>query len=227
MKVLDLHPWQVTTAQAREIQLELAGKARRVNEIGQVRLVAAADMSAPRGAPATAAVVVLSYPALELVEVRTVQRKLSFPYVPGLLSFREAPLVLEAWQKVTLSPDLLLVDGQGIAHPRRMGIAAHLGLLVDIPTIGCAKSRLIGEHDEVGAEAGSCTVLTDQGEVIGAVVRTRTGSRPLYVSIGNKVDLRASVEWVLNCCRGHRLPEPARLAHLAAGGRLPEMTPGR
>lgn len=223
MKTLDLHPWQVTTSQARDIQLGLAEKVCRCNKIGEVRLVAGADISAPRGAPATGAVVVLSYPALEPVEVRVVRQALSFPYVPGLLTFREAPLVIEAWRKLTLKPDLLLVDGQGLAHPRRMGIASHLGLLVDIPTIGCAKSRLIGEHGPVGDEAGSRTELRDGDEVIGAVLRTRAGSRPLYVSIGHKVDLNAAVEWVLKCCRGHRLPEPSRLAHLAAGGNLAEM----
>ncbi|MDO8491245.1 MAG: endonuclease V, partial [Dehalococcoidia bacterium] len=116
-------------------------------------------------------------------------------------------------------------DGQGVAHPRRMGIASHLGLLVDIPTIGCAKSRLVGEHGPVGDTAGSRTELTDEGEVIGAVLRSKAGSRPLFVSIGHKVDLEAAVEWVLRCCRGYRLPEPARLAHLAAGGHLAETGP--
>jgi deoxyribonuclease V len=166
------------------------------------------------------AVVVLSYPELEIVEVQTVEDSIDFPYVPGLLTFREAPLTLAVCEKLTVTPDLILVDGQGIAHPRRLGLASHLGLFLDIPTVGCAKSRLCGSHSEPGDEPGSYAELLDNKEVIGAVLRTKSKVKPIYVSIGHKVDLEMAIYWTLQCCRGYRLPEPTRLAHLAAGGNL-------
>ena len=164
--------------------------------------------------------VTLRYPELIVAAGQTAQGTVEFPYVPGLLSFRELPLVLRAFEEMASAPDLVFVDGQGIAHPRRFGIAAHLGLLLDVPTIGCAKSWLIGDHEEPGMEAGSYTPLVDGGETIGAVVRTRSGVKPVYVSIGHKVSLEQAVQWVLACCRGYRLPEPTRMAHQAAGGHL-------
>ena len=169
---------------------------------------------------ATAAVVVLSYPELVLVDSSVIQTETTFPYVPGLLSFRETPLVLKAYEKLTKEPDLILVDGQGIAHPRRIGFASHLGLILDKPAIGCAKSLLIGEHSELSDKAGSSAEITDNGEVIGAIVRTVNGVKPLYVSIGHKVDLPAAIHWVLACCRDYRIPKPLRLAHQAAYGSL-------
>lgn len=165
-----------------------------------------------------AAIVILNYPELEIIDMATSEGEINFPYVPGLLSFREMPLILEAWEKLTTIPDLILADGQGIAHPRRLGIASHLGLTLDVPSIGCAKSRLIGEHGPLAAEAGSFSFLTDHDEIIGAAVRTRFSVNPVYVSIGHRIDLESSISWVLNCCRGLRLPEPTRLAHIAAGG---------
>ena len=163
---------------------------------------------------------VLNYPELRLVETKVVRGKVDFPYVPGLLSFREAPLTLAACEGLALIPDLVLVDGQGIAHPRRFGFASHLGLFLDTPTIGCAKSRLCGRHEEPAEEPGSYAEVVDGGETIGVALRTKAGSKPLYVSIGHKVDLEAAIYWVLECCRGYRLPEPCRLAHLAAVGSL-------
>jgi len=163
---------------------------------------------------------VLEYPELRLVETQVVQERPGFPYVPGLLSFRESPLMLAACEKLTVTSDLILVDGLGIAHPRRLGLASHLGLLLNTPTIGCAKSLLCGRHQEPGIDVGSYTEVMDSGETIGAALRTRTGLKPVYVSIGHKVDLQAAIYWVLECCRGYRLPEPTRLAHLAAGGNL-------
>ena len=223
MKVQQLHPWRVSVAQSQDIQRRLAGQVSQKNELGTPRLIAGVDISAEGGSgQARGAVVVLSYPELELAEVRVALGKAGFPYVPGLLSFRESPLILAACEKLSLSPDLVLVDGQGVAHPRRLGIASHLGLLLDIPTIGCAKSRLWGQHEAVGEEAGSTAELVDKGEVIGAVLRTQVGKLPLYVSIGHKIDLSNAVQWVLRCCRSHRLPEPSRLAHLAAGGHIEE-----
>jgi deoxyribonuclease V len=174
---------------------------------------------------ATGAVVVLEYPELRLVETKTAQGRLDFPYVPGLLSFRESPLTLAACEKLSVIPDLILVDGQGIAHPRRLGLASHLGLFLNRPTIGCAKSLLCGQHEEPGIEPGSYAEVVDRGETIGVALRTRPGVKPVYVSIGHKVDLQTAIHWVLVCCRGYRLPEPTRLAHLAAGGNLkPEST---
>jgi deoxyribonuclease V len=216
-----LHNFNVTTHQAREIQLKLAGMVCRQNHIGQPRLIAGVDISVNRvKKEAVAAVVVLSYPELKIEEVSVFMGWPEFPYVPGLLTFREAPLILEAYNKLKMTPELVFVDGQGIAHPRRIGIASHLGLLLDRPTIGCAKSRLIGEFEPPGDSAGSFSDLKDGDEVIGAVLRTRAGVKPLFVSIGHNIDLPNAVKWVLACCRGYRLTEPARFAHMAAGGNL-------
>ena len=221
MEVAKLHSWKVSTARARDIQKGLAERVCRVYEVINPRLIAGADISVNRVAGvATGAVVVLSYPGLELVESSIVEGELELPYIPGLLSFRESPLILAACEKLALIPDLILVDGQGIAHPRRLGLACHLGLFLNTPTIGCAKSRLCGSHEVPGSEPGDYTELLDGGEIIGAALRTRLGVKPVYVSIGHKVDLQAAVHWVLACCRGYRLPEPTRLAHLAAGGNL-------
>ena len=216
-----LHDWAVSTTLALEIQLSLAARVSRVSEVTVPRLIAGVDISTGKESEmATGAVVVLSYPELNLVATEVASGKPGFPYIPGLLSFREAPLILAAFEKLTVTPDLVLVDGQGIAHPRRIGLASHLGLFLEKPTIGCAKSRLCGGHQAPGDEPGSYTELVDNGEIIGAVLRTRRGVKPVYVSIGHKVDLPAAIHWVLACCRGYRLPEPARLAHLAAGGNL-------
>jgi deoxyribonuclease V len=218
MKVARLHGWQVDTARAVELQAELASRVNRAGGAINPRRVAGVDISVDREAgTGTGAVVVFSYPALEVVETRVVRERLGFPYVPGLLSFREAPLILAACAELAAAPDLVMVDGQGIAHPRRLGLASHLGLFLGVPTIGCAKSRLCGRHNEPDEAPGSRAELLDNGEVIGAVVRTRAGVKPLYISIGHMIDLSSAVHWVLACCRGYRLPEPTRLAHRAAG----------
>ncbi len=223
-----MHSWQVSTSEARGIQQALAAQVSRSGKVTSPRFIAGVDISAP-GADgiATGAVVVVEYPGLRLVEVATAQGHPGFPYVPGLLSFRELPLLLAAGEKLGVVPDLILADGQGIAHPRRLGIASHMGLLWDMPTIGCAKSVLCGEYETPGDTRGSYTALVDRGETIGAAVRTKTGVKPVYVSIGHRVDLEAAVYWVLEMCRGYRLPEPARLAHLAAGGNLDRKAFGR
>jgi deoxyribonuclease V len=224
MEIVRLHDWQVSTAEAVQIQQELAGQVSRAGDV-HPRFIAGVDISVDRvSGTGTGAVVVLSYPGLELVQVEVVTDRIAFPYVPGLLSFREAPLVLAACEKLTAIPDLFLVDGQGIAHPRRMGLASHLGLFWNTPTIGCAKSRLCGLHEEPGNEAGSHAELTDKGEVIGAVLRTKAGVKPVYISIGHRISLPAAVNWVMACCRAYRLPEPTRLAHQAAGGNLKATT---
>ena len=216
-----LHNWRVSITEALDIQLRLAARVSRISEVITPHFIAGVDISVGKTQEmATGAVIILSYPELRLVETKIVNEKLNFPYIPGLLSFRESPLVLAACEKLTVTPDLILVDGQGVAHPRRMGLASHLGLFLDTPTIGCAKSRLCGSHKELGVEPGSSVELVDDGEVIGAVLRTKLGASPLYVSIGHKVDLQTAVHWVLECCRGYRVPEPTRLAHLTAGGNL-------
>lgn len=211
----------MSPSEAIKLQKELAAEVSHVGETPRPRTVAGVDISVNRWAKTgTAAVVVLNYPKLEPVEVKIITDSLTFPYVPGLLTFREAPLILAACEELTVTPDLIMVDGQGIAHPRRIGLASHLGLFLDIPTVGCAKSRLCGSREEPGNERGSYTELTDNGEVIGSVVRTRTGVKPVYVSIGHKIDLDSAIAMTLGCCRGYRLPEPTRLAHMAAGGHL-------
>jgi len=221
MKIGSLHGWRVSPSQALELQLRLASQVSRTNEVVSPRYIAGVDISVDRTrGRGIGAVVVLSYPELEIMEVHTVEDSIDFPYVPGLLSFREAPLTLAACEQLSVTPDLILVDGQGIAHPRRLGLASHLGLFLDTPTIGCAKSRLCGSHQTPGQEPGSYAELVDNGEVIGAALRTKLGTKPIYVSIGHKVDLEAAIYWATGCCRGYRLPEPTRLAHLAAGGNL-------
>ena len=216
-----LHSWQVSPAQALDIQRRLAAQVSRSSEVTTPRFIAGVDISAQKAqGVATGAVVVLNYPELRVVETKVINGKLDFPYVPGLLSFRESPLILAACQGLSLTPDLILVDGQGVAHPRRMGLACHLGLFLNTPTIGCAKSLLCGKYEVPGVEPGSYAEVVDRGETIGVALRTKLRQKPLYVSIGHKVDLQAAIYWVLECCRGYRLPEPTRLAHLAAGGNL-------
>jgi len=219
MKIQQLHGWEITIAKAQQIQRRLASQVSQKNEVTNAHFVAGLDISAPNSTGlARAAAVVLSYPELEIAEVKIAEDKLTLPYIPGLLSFREAPLVLAICQKLSTNPDLILIDGQGIAHPRRFGLASHLGLLLDTPAIGCAKSRLCGRHEPPTVEAGAYAEVVDNGEIIGVALRTKDDVNPVYVSIGHKIDLPAAIRWVLACCRGYRLPEPCRLAHLAAGG---------
>ena len=221
MRVESLHGWDVSIAQALDIQRRLAAEVSPQNEVTTPRFIAGVDISVGKGQGiATAAVVVLRYPELTLVETEIAQGGLDFPYVPGLLSFRESPLTIAACERLTVTPDLILVDGQGIAHPRRLGLASHLGLFLNIPTIGCAKSRLCGQHEKAGEQLGNYAEVVDRGETIGVALRTKHRVKPIYVSIGHKVDLQSAIYWVLECCRGYRLPEPTRLAHLAAGGNL-------
>ena len=211
------HGWRVTPRQAREIQLRLRGSVSRHDDLGTVDCVAGVDVGFEVGGAVTrAAVAVLSFPALELVARALAKRPTGFPYVPGLLSFREIPAVLDALQMLERPPDLLLCDGQGYAHPRRFGLACHLGVLTGLPSIGVAKTRLIGEHEALGRSKGDLAWLTDAGETIGAVVRTRDDVKPLYVSVGHRVSLRTAVDYVLACTTRYRLPETTRWAHKIA-----------
>lgn len=221
VKVQRLHSWQLGVSQALAVQRQLAAQVSRGGGVITPHFIAGVDVSVSKAqGMGTSAVVVLAYPALTVVEIKVVQGRLDFPYIPGLLSFREAPLVLAACERLSITPDLILVDGQGIAHPRRFGLASHLGLLLDTSTIGCAKSLLCGRHEVPGVEPGSYTEVLDRDESIGVALRTKLGTNPLYVSIGHKIDIETAVHWVLECCRGYRLPEPTRLAHQAAGGNL-------
>lgn len=215
-----VHPWDLDPSAAIALQQELAAKVVRKTAFGAVTTVAGVDASYRDGI-ARAAVVVFSFPRLDIVEYVTAERPVESPYVPGLLSFREAPVILDALEKLSLAPDLLIFDGHGIAHPHRLGIASHVGLLVDKPSIGCAKRRLVGQYDEPARERGSYTYLQDGEETIGAVVRTRTGVKPVFVSTGHRISLDAAIDVVLVCGRGYRLPEPTRWADRIAGGQEP------
>jgi deoxyribonuclease V len=216
-----IYPHPLNTAQALEIQNNLSDRVIKYDILTDVKYIAGVDMSTRRTSnTATASVVLLNYPELEIIDIQTASGLLEFPYIPGLLSFRELPLTIAACEKLSITPDIIIVDGQGIAHPRRFGLASHLGIVMDIPTIGCAKSRLCGSYTEPENEPGDYTNLVDKDEIIGAVLRTKHGVKPVYISIGHKTSLDTAISWIINCCRGYRLPQPTRLAHLAAGGNL-------
>jgi len=207
------HDWDVTPAEARAIQERLRHRVIVHDDLGDVRFVAGTDVAFEDHNRITrGAVAVLAYPTLELVEHRLARRPTSFPYVPGLLSFREIPVLLDALRELETCPDLILCDGQGIAHPRRFGLACHLGILTDTPTIGVAKSRLIGTHAVLADAKGSQTPLLDKDERIGAVLRTRTGVRPVFVSVGHRIGLPAAIRYTLSCVTRYRLPETTRWA---------------
>ncbi len=213
------HAWPRTVAEARAIQEALRSRVIARDRIGRVQHVAGVDASYDRTAGVTrAAVAVLAFPGLEPASRRVVQRRTRFPYVPGYLSFRETPALLAALAGLRRRPDLILCDGHGLAHPRRFGLASHLGVLLDVPTIGVAKSRLVGTHGPVPEARASWVPLRDGSEAIGAVLRTRAGVRPVYVSIGHRVDLVTAIEYVLRCTPRYRLPEPVRRAHALASG---------
>jgi deoxyribonuclease V len=208
------HRWNVSPAKAIEIQRKLAGLVRETALAGPPRLVAGADMALTRdGRHCIAGVVVWDWRAGTVVEQKSAQRLLSFPYVPGLLSFREAPAVLAAIRKLKHQADLFMLDGQGRAHPRGLGLASHVGLILNKPSLGCAKSRLCGESRSLRPTRGGRADLKLDGRTVGAVVRTRDRVKPVYVSVGHRITLGEAVEWVLRCSRSSRLPEPTRLAH--------------
>lgn len=208
-----LHRWDLKPDEAIALQKELAGRIILEDQPGEVKRIAGVDMAInEENGLARAAVVLLSYPELEMLECHVYEEPLRMPYVPGLLSFREAPAVLGAFAQLKQSADLVMVDGQGIAHPRRMGIGAHVGLWLDLPTIGCAKSILTGHHKPVGENVGDWVPLISNHETIGAVVRTRSKVKPMIISAGHKITLETSIKYVLNCGKGYRLPEPTRQA---------------
>jgi deoxyribonuclease V len=221
-----LHAWNLEPRQAMAVQIELRSSLVLAWDGRAVALVGGVDVHVQAG-QARAAIVVLRYPDLAPVEAATAELPVSFPYVPGLLAFREGPVVLAAWERLEVKPDLLLFDGQGIAHPRGIGLAAHVGLWLGCPSIGVAKTWLYGEHDQPGRLRGAISELRsprEAGAVVGAVVRTRTNVKPLYVSPGYLIDVPHAVKYVLGCCTRYRLPETTRWAHRLAGG---AQLPGR
>lgn len=207
------HPWVKTVGEAKLIQAQLRDKVIDADELGEVRYVAGVDIGFKNNYTISqAAIAILTYPELELVEQAIAQIPTAFPYVPGYLSFREIPAILAALPQIKTTPNLILCDGQGYAHPRRLGLACHLGVLLDIPTIGVAKSLLIGQHEAVSPEKGSWQPLLDKGETIGVVLRSRTKVKPIYVSIGHKISLPTAINYVMGCLTKYRLPETTRWA---------------
>ena len=213
MKIALSHPWVTTVTEAKVIQEQLKTQVITQDCLGTVNYVAGVDVGFKNNFKITqAAVAVLSFPQLELVEHEIAQIPTTFPYVPGYLSFREIPAIVQAVTKLQINPDLILCDGQGLAHPRRFGLACHLGILLDLPTIGVAKSLLIGKHEPVPTEKGSWTALVDREETIGIVLRSRTNVKPIYISIGHKISLDTAVDYVMKSVTKYRLPETTRWA---------------
>ncbi|EKU97827.1 deoxyinosine 3'endonuclease (endonuclease V) [Leptolyngbya sp. PCC 7375] len=222
MKIDVSDTWPQDTGGAIAIQNRLRSQVITTDQFASITTVAGIDAGFEQDGTITrAAVVVLQLPELTLLEQAIAYRPTTFPYVPSLLSFREMPTVLDALRRLTLEPDLILCDGAGIAHPRRLGIASHLGVLIDKPTIGVAKSRLLGTHGELPADKGGWVPLMDRGERIGAVLRSRTGTKPLFVSAGHRISLETAVDYVLQCTPKYRLPETTRLADRLASNRGP------
>ncbi len=233
MKTIKLHEWDLSCAEARQLQIKLAQRVRFIAMKKKPGIVAGLDCAFSKdGKQIFASAVVIDLSDFAIIETTTATRKVEFPYIPGLLSFREAPACIDAIEKLKITPDCLIVDGQGFAHPRRLGIASHIGLLIDKPTIGCAKSRLIGTFEKLGNKKGSFSPLVDVArpswpcihglearatEEIGVVLRTRPDVKPVYVSVGHKCTLDDAISVVLQCTTRYRLPEPSRLAHQLVG----------
>ncbi len=219
MKVKVPHRWDFTPREAAQLQLELRRLLKKQRELGEIRTVAGADIAVEVASTAGkkeaigyAGVIVYSFPRLEEIERRSARLRLTFPYVPGLLVFREGPVLLEAFAQLRTEPDLLLFDAHGYSHPRRFGLACHLSVVLDKPGIGVAKSRLIGYHEEPLDQVGAWSPLVDAEETVGAVLRTRVGVQPIFISIGHRVDLESAVELALACTDGYRVPRPTREA---------------
>lgn len=210
-----LHAWDLQPADAIALQKQLNSQLQLQPLAQEPQLIAGADLSFDKGSDTVyAGIVVLSYPDLKIVESKGLQTTAPFPYVPGLLSFRESPAIIKVWQMLENKPDILVTDGQGTAHPRGLGVACHLGLWLEIPTIGCAKTLLCGKFDDLAAERGAREPLIYKGETVGAALRTKTRVNPVYVSPGNLINLDNSIDILLRCDGGYRIPEPTRQAHL-------------
>lgn len=221
MKIYQSHAWPSTVEEATTIQETLRNLVITTDQLNTpIQHVAGVDLGfLEDGKMSRAAVAVLSFPDLQIVETSLAYRPTSFPYIPGFLSFREIPAILDALEKIKTIPDIILCDGQGTAHPRRLGIACHLGVLIDIPTIGVAKSLLIGKHEELPEAKGSWQPLIHKKETVGAVLRTRTGVKPLYISSGHRISLPTAIDYVLRCTPKYRLPETTRIADKLASDR--------
>jgi deoxyribonuclease V len=214
------HPWPTTPQDAIALQRQLRDRVILQDDFDTVQIIGGTDVGfEDRGTITRAAIVTLRWPGLTVLEQQLIRTPTTFPYVPGLLSFREIPALLQAFAQLEQVPDLILCDGQGIAHPRRLGIASHLGMLLNCPTIGVAKSRLVGTHTDVPEERGHWTMLHDRSETIGAVLRTRPRVKPLYISPGHRISLESAITWVMHCTTRYRLPEPTRLADKLASRR--------
>jgi deoxyribonuclease V len=220
MQYKNLHPWNVSPQEAIEIQKDLRKRiviSPQPSVFKNIKYIAGADISIRKGSSfGYGGVIIMTFPDMDVIEEEVVKDDIKFPYIPGLLAFREAPILLKAFEKLKNEPDLIIFDGQGIAHPRGLGIASHLGIILDKPTIGCAKSKLFGTYNEPGKNEGDFSYLyspQDADNIIGAVVRTKSNTRPVFVSIGHKIDLQTSIKFILECRRGYRIPEPTRIAH--------------
>ena len=219
MQYNNLHSWHVTTDEARQLQEKLRNQVIQKDRFAEIRTIAGVDLGIKNDI-SLASVVVLNYPNLQIVDGVVAESRVNFPYIPGYLSFREIPPLLVAFARLKTEPDLIIVDGQGIAHPRRFGLACHLGLILDKPTIGCAKSRLCGKYIEPDVEKGSYTHILDHDEIIGVALRTRTNVNVVYVSIGHRISLDTARMITMTCCPKYRLPETTRYAHKAATGKM-------
>jgi deoxyribonuclease V len=229
MKIHRLHSWDVTPREARVIQEDLRSRVSEVWDGRPVNVVVGTDVSFPSKTEVLAAVVAVTYPDVSVLESVVRRGKCTFPYVPGFLAFREAPMLLEALSELKTRTDVVLCDGQGLAHPRGMGLACHVGILIDLPTVGCAKSLLYGTYDDPGeARGGWSPLLGKTGDRVGAVLRTRSKVSPVYVSVGHKIDLENAIDVVMGCSPKFRIPEPLRMAHkLAAGVPVESLRSGR
>ncbi|OGP73740.1 MAG: endonuclease V [Deltaproteobacteria bacterium RBG_16_50_11] len=212
-----LHSWKVSPKKAIQIQEALRERVILEKTLSKVRTIGGGDVAYAKDEDRlVGVVVVLSFPHMETLEVATANGKTSFPYIPGLLTFREGPILLKTFQKLEMKPDVMIFDAQGIAHPRGLGLASHMGLCLDLPSIGCAKTPLLGKFTMPGLRRGDFELIRKEGEGVGAVLRTKNGVKPLFVSPGHLLDLQTSIRLVLACCRGFRIPEPLRLAHQLA-----------
>ena len=221
MKIKQLHHWNLSPKEAIELQKQLAFEVIREDRFAEpIKTVAGIDLGYDvKTDTSRAAVVVLNFPDLQLIEKSEAILPIQFPYVPGLLSFRETPVAIKALEKLENAPDLILCDGQGVAHPRRFGIACHIGIIADVPTIGVAKSILVGKFESLGEQRGSTAPLIHRGEQIGVALRTKDKTQPVYVSIGHRISLETAVNYVLKCTPNYRLPETTRLADKMASYR--------
>jgi len=217
MRVKALHRWDLSRKEAEQLQQVLSKEVSSEDVLSEVRIIGGVDV-AYKGDSGIAACVVLRFPDLDLIECATAEGPVGYPYISGLLSFREIPLLIPALEKLTIEPDIIIADGQGIAHPRRFGLASHLGVLLEKPVIGCAKSSLTGSYREPAVERGGYEYIYDHGRIVGAVLRTRAHVKPVFVSVGHGISLKSAIHYTIQSTLGLRLPEPVRYAHRAASG---------